>query len=247
MTQAAMTQAKPPKKVDQLLTDLREARAAADTVMEEVPTKLRPGRQMAKNQALEALPGLIKAVESGTVPTRLVGVFASGDPAVIAKVIEFLSANGGIVLDAGTMYRQLGEYVEPAFGGAAQRSFNTVCFTRMISALREQAQLFGYRMDRNPEYEETVTTTLEEVSEHCRRLVRDAYGDAPNLAVLTRAIIDAVVKGNLSNKRIPVLIVNASEDEQDTLSQLFTRATAFEFSPEFEVTEESVVSTFKGR
>lgn len=246
MTQAT-TQARQPKKVDQLLTELRDARAAADTVMEEVPTKLRPGRQMAKNQALEALPSLIKAVESATVPTRLVGVFASGDPAVVAKVVAFLDANGGIVLDAGTMYRQLGEYVEPAFGGATQRAFNTVCFTRMISALREQAQTFGYKMDRNPDYEETITPTTKEVTEHCRKLTRDAYGDEPNLAVMTRAIIDAVVKGNLSNKRIPVLVLNAAEDEQDTLSQLFTRVTSHEFSPEFEVTEESVVSTFKGR
>jgi hypothetical protein len=235
------------KKVDQVLSDYRDAAKAAATNMEEVPVKLRPGRQMAKEQALEQLPSLYKAVTTATIPSRLVGVFASGDAAVIAKVAEFLSQNGGAVVDAGRFYQTLGEFAGAAMGDGANRCFNTVCFTRMLSSLRGTAHDFGIKLSGNPEYEEADCPTAAEVVTHVRKLTRDAYGDVFTLHGATTAIVDAVVNNNLSSKRIPVLVVNAIDDDREALAGLFARSSAFEFQPDFEVTEESVVATFKGR
>ncbi len=236
-----------PKKIDLALAELRDARRLADTNMEEVPVKMRPGRLMAKNQAAEALPGLIAAVRAATIPTRLVGLYAAGDPGVIARVGAFMAERHGIVVDAGLMYRHIAEYVEAAFGGGRNRTFNTTCFTRMVSCLREQEHLFGIKPERNPDYEEAITPTLTDVVDHVRKLVRAAYGDSRNQLVVSNMILDAVVNGNLTDKRIPVLVVNSTEDEQGSLSSLFSRARAFEFAPDFDVSEESVASILKGR
>ncbi len=247
MSQMETTAPKKADKFEALLARYSAARAAASINIEEVPVRVRPGNLVAKRAAEDELPGLVAAVKAAVIPSRLVAVFAGGDPAGVEALADLLRKNGDIVLDAGAFYNDLGAFAEAAMGNSRSREFNTVCFSRMMSALREAAQLFGIKLDRNPEYEEAICRDTAAVVAHVRQLVRGTYGDVFTVTALSNAIVDAVVKGNLSDKRIPVLILNANEEEQPAISQLFSRARAHEFEPGFEATPESVSTIFRGR
>lgn len=232
------------RKVEDSIADVVATRAVAATNLEEVPYVVRPGRSIAKLQAQNDLPGLEAELLGRTVPGRLVGVFAVGDPAKIATVAAFLEENGGIILDAGKLYADLAEYVEPSYG--EDRVFRTTQYMRLTSAFRQQAAEVGLTKTEMPSYTETTCETQARTAEHGRNLIRAAAGDEVNLAVLKRAVVNAVVDRELAAKRIPVLVLNATAAEQAGLSPLFSKALEFDFQPTFEVDKESVVKIFKG-
>jgi hypothetical protein len=241
------TTAKKPDKFEALLARYKAAKTAANVNIEEVPVKVRPGHLVAKRTAEDELPGLFTAVKAAVIPSRLAGVFASGDPVAVEAMADLLRKNGDVVLDAGAFYNDLGAFAEAAMGNSRSREFNTVCFSRMMSSIRDSAQSFGIRLDGNPEYEEAICRDTAAVVAHVRQLVRGKYDDVFAVTTLSNAIVDAVVNGNLTDKRIPVLVLNASEEEQPAISQLFSRARAHEFEPGFEATPESVANIFRGR
>lgn len=238
------------KTVDELIVELQAAELAASVNLEEISYKVRPGRSVAKQNAQLAIPGLIAEVLDATVPGRLVGIFAEGDAAKIDEVSAFLTENNGIVLDAGAFYLDIAQYVEPSYGDTAPktRTWRTTQFGRLRSALEEKARELGIKLDRNPAYDEVATPDLDSVLSHVRTTIRGAFGDSLNVAALRKAIGAAVVKRNLTNKRIPVLVVNATAAEkQGGLAGLFSKSSSFEFLPDFQTTKEEVVAIFKGK
>lgn len=232
-----------PRKIEDVIAELAQAHQDSVINLEDVPYDVRPGRAMAKQRAEEAAPLLEAELVSKTVPSRLVGVYASGDAAKITEAAAFLVENGGIVVDASKFYNEIAEYIEPSYG---DRVFRTTQYLRLTSALRSAVADIGLDKKTEPVYAETICETQAQTVDHVRNLIRNVSGDEINLALLKKAIIDAVVERELTAKRIPALVLNATTPEQAGLSPLFSKTLEFNFKFDFEVTKDTVIKIFKG-
>lgn len=236
------------RKVKEVLAELAETTKRAETVLEEVPYKVRAGFAAAVEEAKTRLPALRSELLALTVPSRLAGVFAEGDSEAVVKTATFLrsSAAGGIVLDAEKLYREFVDVIEPSFG--SDRIFRVTQYGLLMSEYSNKvADLFGPAVGRHrPEYIEETCRGYEETLTHVRRVVRDGVGDELNLRALQVAVLDEVLAGDMDARRIPVLVLGATDDEKPGLAQLFTKSTTHQFEAGFEPTKDSVLSIFKG-
>lgn len=223
-----------------LLEQIESAQRAAAVDLNAVPRAVRAGTEMAKNQATQELPRLLGKLQQDTVPRRLIGIVAAGDPLKLTEVALFLEENGGVVLDAGALYGAVADHIETSYN-QGERLFRTNQFMGMTLKLEELAAPLGYS-GVQCEYSEAHCPTTRDTAAHVRLLVRSTGGgDKLQLAFLARAATQAVVDRSLDEGSLPTLIVDAAPEEVSALRSLCARSVEFEFTAEFQVTKESII------
>jgi hypothetical protein len=232
------------REIKEIIKEIRETEKIATTKLDEIDYRSRGGMGVAIRNACEHLPKLLEELKNTTIPHRLVAVFAKGDETVISKVSEFLLANGGLVMDANAMYRQVTDQVEPSYG--PNRVFGTTQFHLLYDSLREIMGTVEQNELPAPKFIDSICPNTRATINHVRRLVRAACQDNLSIAYLTKMLSNEIIKKALEAKQIPILVVDVSSPEEKVLiNTLFAKATTYDFSKDFQVNKNSVIKLFK--
>jgi len=231
------------QSVKQALADIIEAEKILKTRPEDTPYATRPGFEVRQQQARDSIQDLRQNIENITVPKRLAGIFATGDSEAIKKTAEFLTANGGIVVNAAGIYQAVADDIEKNIG--AERIFQTTQFATLISHIRDIGNNYNLSEISSPNYQEKLLPDYKSIVTHARDLVRSSSGDTLNVLVLRRQLVDAVIDRGLSGKTIPVLVTNTIPAERTALAPLFSKSGVVEFSEGFEPSNQEITKAFR--
>jgi hypothetical protein len=213
--------------VTQLLVDLdvEKRRAAVDPAA--VPSKTRPGIEIAVVEAKKNAAALARQLVQATIPSRLVGLFVSGENAQgFAAVVRQV---GGIHLQADKLYQRLTDVVDRSLEDS--RVFGVNQYGRFIEEIRAIAREVGEGpvagpIVNVPDYAEKRLPDRASVEAFVRSAVRANPGDVLNTTLLSIDIFDQVVSGALDDAAIPVVVTGATPAEQGAIGALFARVSA---------------------
>jgi hypothetical protein len=177
----------------------------------------------------------------------MIGLFVSGDATAISKVSALLVKNEGLVLDAGQMYREIADLVEPSFSN--DRVFTTTQYSLFVQGVRKIGENLGYLQIEAPKYRETTCPTSASTIAHIRSMLKECkVGDPANLELLTNSAVDAIIRNKIDSKQIPVMVIGcASTEERNVIATMFARSADFELPAGFEPTVQKIVSMFKAQ
>ena len=234
------------RKVDEILKEIVAAQDVLAKANEDIPIQVRSGWAVRKEAARQALETLRPELEAATVPSRLVGCFASGDAGRIEEVAALLRDTGGIVVRADAVWERIVANFEDSFG--ADRLFRTTQFWLMVNAYRAIASELGLpgTIPSDAFVYDAPCPTHDDCLALVRRTIRSWATDELNLRAIRTSILDAVIADGLDDKKLPVLVTGATPDEVPVLKTLFTKAVTHEFATDFEVTTNSVTTIFRG-
>jgi hypothetical protein len=242
------------RTIAEVSKDIETTTEIVNYVLEAVPSSQRPAVQTAMIQASERLPKLLDEMKEAVIPSKLIGLFADGDKTSIDKVAEFLTRenedgtnNGGIVLDAAQLYRSITDLVEGSY--SRDRIFCTTQYSLMIQKISTIAIDLGYREIESPKFKETICPNTAATLAHIRNCLRECrVGDQANIDLLTKALVDAIVRNQIDSKQIPVMIIGvASMEERNAIATLFSRSFDYTFKVGFEPTAQKIVALFKAQ
>lgn len=233
------------RKASDILEELIAAYETTKIDIENVPISIRPGIEMQRIQAELRIPELRQELTLATVPSRLAGVFVSGNSLKIHEVGFFLRENGGIVLNASELWNDITLAIEPSFGH--ERVFTTGVHFLMTQEIAHQSRRLGTVFPTLPSYVEAFCPTSQDTLHHVRGRVNSVLGDDLLIRSLKSDIVEAVIEQRLFDGRIPVLIVGAIEGDKPAISTLFTKTESVEFDSDFKVTKETITKAFKGK
>jgi len=229
------------RNVTEVLQDIKDTKVIANTSIEDVPFKMRPGFSVGIIQAKEKLPQLMKELKSLVVPSRLVGLFAKGDTNAVA---EFFDDNGSIVVDANSFYKAIADDIETTYG--MDRQFADTQYGRLVANLREVCTVLGYSEIPSPTYTDCKCATPTDTLNTVKRLVRGSVKDYPNLTAITDKILAQIVDRNMESRQIAVLVVGSIEhDEKAVLSALFSRTVDYTFPKGYQPNKNSIMKILK--
>jgi hypothetical protein len=243
------------RTIAEVSKDIAEVTEVVSQELEGVPYGIRPAVQMQIIQASEKLPKLLQEMKEIVIPSKLVGLFASGDKTSIDKTASFLTeanpdtgkTNGGILLDAAQLYRSVTDLVEPSY--SRDRIFCTTQYSLMIQKITHIATDLGYLEIESPKFRETICPDTATTLSHIRNLLRECkVGDQANIDLLTKTVIDGIVRDGIDSKQIPVIVVGVgSVDERNAIATLFSRSTDYVFPVGFTPTVPKIVALFKAQ
>lgn len=234
------------KEIKDLIKEIKSTRKDAETVYDDVPYKARASWGIKIRRAQDALPTLVEELKQAVIPSKLVAVFGAGSKKVMQEVSSFLQDNGGITIDASSLYESVSDAVEATYG--TRRTFGVTQFVAMMNELRQIASNLGCEVvqpDFNGNMEvvckdKTATTT------HVREIIKKFISDELNRKFLTKIIIDAVLSGSVDAKQVPVLVTGVqSLEDKAPLTSLFSTTIDYKFPTDFIVTKPNIVKLFK--
>jgi hypothetical protein len=230
------------RKPEKILSELVGARHLVNTDIGDVPYRLAGGIGIQIAEARARIGPLSEELKAIVIPSRLVGCFASGDGAKIAEIGAVISENRGIVVDASAVYQFIVDAVDQSMG--QDRVFTTLQHNLLVEGMVEAARGFDLTFVDPPVYSEVITPTRDDLFNHIRTKV---CSTAPVLVkeAVTRSIMASVEEGGLVDKKLPVLVLNTGVEDRESLSSLFLASGSFEFNQDFEVSKESIVTTFR--
>ena len=234
------------RTVKEVIKEIAVLRETASMSVENVPWGQRPAFQMSVIQANQKIPELLKELKGICIPGRLIGLFAYGDKEAIEETGAFLIDNEGIVLDAEAVYRSVADLVEPSYG--PERVFDVAPqMALLVQKISEIGINLGYWQIEAPKFQEAICKDYAATLSHVRNILRECgVGDQANIDILTNEVIDAIVKGVIDSKQIPVLVKGVSSiQEQNAIATMFNKTTTHTFKSNFEPTEKSIVAMFK--
>ena len=235
------------RTIKEISEDIETTNELLKREVDAVPYGVRPALRAQIIQASERLPKLLEEMKAVIVPSKVVGLFATGDKTSIDKTVEFLTQNGGIVLDAAQIYREITDLVEGSY--SKDRTFCTTQFSLLVQGITEVGNDLGYLEIEAPKYKETICPDTAATLAHIRNTLRECHvGDQANVDLLTKGLIDAIVRDKIDSKQIPVIVIGvASVEERNTIATLFSRSVDFAFPLKFEPTAAKIVALFKAQ
>jgi hypothetical protein len=137
----------------------------------------------------------------------------------------------------------LAKIVEPTYNG--ERLFMSNQHTGVSLKCEELAKELNLSRI-NLEFAEAYCNTFEESEAHIRKLVRATCADRLNVALLINQVVERVISAQLDDSKLPVIVLNAKEDEHPALRALFSKSCVHEFAASDEApSRESIVSILK--
>jgi hypothetical protein len=235
------------RTIEQIGNDIKSTNNILKRELEAVPYGQRPAFQIAFIQATERLPKLLDEMKKVVIPHRLLGLFASGDNDTIKNVSKFLINNEGLVIDAAQMYRTIADLVEPSYDKT--RNFTTTQYGLMIQGITNIGIELGYAEIEPPKFVEKFCPKPTDTLEHIRTALRNCHvGDQANVQLLTKQIVDGIVKNEIDSPQIPVMVIGtASVEERNVVATLFSHSNDYVFPSNFEPTVPKLVSLFKNK
>lgn len=233
------------RTLPEISKDIENANALLKTELPAIPFGQRPAMHTAMINAGASLPLLLEELKNEVIPSRLVGLFATGDLTAINETIEFLTKSDGISLDANEMYRSIVDLVEPSYG--PDRTFSTTQYSLMIRKVSDIGINLGYLEINPPKYSECICPDTLSTMMHVKKMLRSCkVGDQANIDLLTNKVVDVIVTNKISSKFIPVIITGVtSQEEKNAIATLFCQTTDHNFKKDFKPTQKTIQQLFK--
>lgn len=229
--------------ISELFEQIEEARKILETPWDLVPFKVRDGWGMRSTTAREDIGKLIKQIKERSIPSRLIGIFASGSNEGLRALHNLIEMGDGLVINANRVYITLTNDLEPSFGG--DRIFKPSTFMQFVSLYRNLCEDNSLINCPALFYKETLCPTSVDTLNYIKKMVRDSIKDDLTIKVLTKELVDGIIREELDGKYIPVMITEASKEDKKMLSKLFIKTIdMLVYKPE-DATQENVTRLVK--
>lgn len=233
--------------LETMVKDIQETKRLAELDIEAASWQTRPSLTNMKVEARERLEKLVtdytKAIRGNSV-----GIFLFGDPKDVRKFAEIAAEEAGtFAVEADELYQNLAAAVEPSLG--ASREFGGLQLQGLIAALRQSCKDLNVLRMALPTMTDTpVVRDRQELLNQIKRLVRSAVGDDLGRVSLDHNVNAQAIASGFSGGTLPVVILNAEQDEVASYAVLFTNSISITVSTaeDGEVTKETVLKQFSG-
>jgi hypothetical protein len=191
--------------------------------------RTRPGMEIRKNGATQALPGLhdelVRSVEQNAG-----AIFLSGTPNGVASFIdeaEDLTEGAIILVSAREMYEELGKDIEGGLRRDRRFSMDTMnAFVGGAMKLLDKLEVDGIPspdlaryLNKVFETPESVTALAFEILQGLKAANGVTIGDGLNAIYIQGRAADEAIKESIATPFLPVIVLGATEEEAETLSK----------------------------
>lgn len=224
----------------------------------EVDYRTRPGLELRKNGAIQALPGL-RAEVARLVEQNSAAVFLSGTQKGIEAFIgvaQDLTEGNIVIVDAQEMYRKMAQTTEKGLRRDRRFSMDTRMFfiqsiLNVLDELSVDDPIPGIDTASylNQEYPDTdaLTRMVKTAMNSVKTSGGVSAGDGLNSIYIQKRATDEAIKEEVATDFLPVIILNATPEETDGAVRnlvYYGRNIAFEAKDE-DVSEAVVTNVFK--
>lgn len=196
-----------------------------------------PGKSSQQGEAKKNLPAL-KAKYLDYLQDAALVMVLSGTQNSQTKFAEIAAEEGNTVtVDAKALYLKLSEGIEESLGYT--REFGVTQLSLVINGIRDICLDLGIReTDRPRHLEQVVVLTQADIVDHIRKIVRESDSDFLNVKYMSNTLLQQGLSKRYNQSVVPVVIMNASEEEAKALSQFWSKPYANVQVPSFASTEE---------
>ena len=226
-----------------ILKQLKEAKRTVDVAREDVPYSVREGWGLKRREALDTIGTLNKQLKQIVVPGHLIGVYFTGPEDVLAALSTLLLTYDGLQVNANQAYIDIAEELKPTFGSDHTVKLDT--FMKLNNLYYGLAKEFELQELPPLQYSEVFVAKFGDLVEYVKTQIRGAVGDELAIKVLTRSLLDGILKRELSGRYIPVMVTQASDADKNAFSKLFIKTTDLEVKTIEEATKETLMKTVK--
>lgn len=225
------------KEVTVLLQQIQEHEDLINTDLSIWDPATRPGKTGAQQEAKLNLPNL-KNQYLLYLQDSVLAMILEGDAASQTGFAEIAAQEGNtITLDAEALYRKLSEGLEESLGYS--REFGVTQLSQVVDSIRDICLDLGIReTDRPRHMEQVVVLTQKDIVAHVRKIVRESDNDFLNIKYLANELLTQALAKRYTQSVVPVVIINATEDEANSLKQIWAKPQATVKVPPFVATEE---------
>ena len=235
-----------PQKNDSIvpiLKQLKEAKRIVDVPREDVPYQVKEGWGLKRREALDTIQTLNKQLKHIVIPGHLVGVYVTGLQDAVEALGDLITNYDGIFINANQVYLDIAEELKLAFGSDHNVKLDT--FMKLTNLYYGLAKEFELQETPPLNYSEVVVPKFKDLVDYVKIQIRGAVGDSLATNVLTRSILDGILKRELSGRYIPVMVVQASDSDKNAFNKLFIKTTDLEVKTTEEATKETLMRTVK--
>lgn len=230
-------------EVGVILDAITAAKKLIDTPWDEVPFNVREGWGIGRRNAEETVLNSTKQIQKLSIPTRLVGLYVTGTLEALSAMRELMEKEGGLVINANKIYLDIAKDLEPTYG--TDRLFKINTFMQLVTLYRNLAEDFGTINCPPLSYYETNCPTFKDTVRYVKKQIKDALGDELTIKVLTKDLVDGIIKDELDERYIPIMVTEASIEDRKFLDKFFTKTIELKLTDPNEVTKENVTKYIK--
>lgn len=236
------------RKLSDVLSEVHEKMRTAATNLEEVPRNYRDGWSAKVGLAKEALPGLLKELEGATVPSRLVGMFATGDAGAIQRAADFLKTHGGAAVDVDQWYVEVAKDISAQSTALWDRWWRTTQHGIFARYFLAQVSTYFPGAANYPNYVERRCPEFLDLVDLLRDLTTGSVGENLVVAQAKDLVMRAVVQDRLDGGKVPVLVYSSVAGAiPPQLGGLFSKVVNVELDAEFEPSVTAISNILKNK
>lgn len=238
------------KTLEQLSVELDDVEKTASKSLEDIPQANRPAWASAIASAKLRLEALLTEYKDALVKTGIL-IFLEGDRERAGELATLVTKeNEGLVVDATALYERVANAIEPSLSDctSTRQSYWGVHQVYIMNNLLQQvmSEVGLQEMDMPDRTTFPIVKTHQDLVNHIRQAVRSSVGDGLNRLYLIRQMLDQTKKIRYIGIMTPVMVLNASEEEQAGLSLGFGHgATTISMKADDTVDKPYMVKAFK--
>lgn len=229
-------------EVEVALKAYQDNQVLADLNLDEIPHKVRPGRESQKRDA-QALTNRLKLNYRDAIRKAALGFFVSGPGSEAFTKQTLEEAQDTLVLNGAALYERIADRIEPSLGVA--REFGVGQFSVVVNELRDVIAEIGVVSLPAPKWREGYTVqNRQELIDHVRGMIESAAGVELQVYYLERQLCDAGLQAKTSRATVPVIVTGVvAEKAADVGHKLFGEARTIVVTTNADQTKEQTLST----
>lgn len=202
-------------ELEKALSDYNANVALANLNLDEVPTKVRAGKEGQKRQAQANLETMEKAY--GEQLRKVTFGLAVMGPGADKFIKEFVAeADTSLVVNGAEIYQRIADRVAPAMGNT--KEFGVSHYGIVITELRTIANELNILSMPSPKWSEPVSVaTTDGLLNHVRSMVDSSAGVELTSLYLRRQISNAGLKAGSDAPTVPVLVTGLDPQTAEEL------------------------------
>ncbi len=230
---------------EEILNEIKDVTVIANTDTDTVDPRVRSGWESAKRDAQDRLVALRDRYKQHLFENG-VAIFLDGSPGQqIAFANLAVQEANSIKIKVPDLYEVLSVEAEPSLG--TERTFTNHQVMLIETALGPIKSELKFREPTRLRLADIVVTPDHaSFVDYVRTLVRTAAeGDELNKLYIVRSIIEQSIAAGYTHNTVPVVFVNAKEEEVQALQALFSKSHTVTIGAQDEINAEYVIEQFK--
>lgn len=234
------------ERVSEVVSHIASLSHVASADLSNWPAHTRPGMEIRKNRAQNEVV-LLKKEYSAYLGGALCLLFVGGEPEHVQTFAELAEDEGDtITVDAGKLYRDVAEKIMPTLGPSRLiESTQGVILGTQIQKIADELKVDDYRRPNLDVIVSTRVTDVSECAEKVKKAVRASVKDSLNALYLKTQIVSEALKSGKTTDLVPVVVINASTDEEEGLGAIANGRTFHVDVTEATANKDTVFKAFK--